>query len=328
MLKTLEAFTGFDDHELLANKDAVDGYPSLDNTGHILSLELPGVITDNSSVGSIDRNNRALYNSFGDSVLDFFSSNLRNASGISVSWSDYNLLDNQQCSRLNWGSGVLNHNESGSPFVSVDWQNRTLFDQNGYEIFNWQYGTFKDNYGYYEIHLFDRSLTDGADVEALNWNVRRLKDTSGYESIDWQNRVMYAPDGSTVVLQWSSGRVTGTIEGLVPIGGVIALLKQITGVPALPVEYMECNGGTVTDVASPMYGQAIPDLNNTNHFLMGAINSWPAEPDGGAATHNHTISQAYIGTPCQSVAADIQTPTADSPNIPPYTAVVYCIRIK
>jgi len=49
--------------------------------------------------------------------------------------------------------------------------------------------------------------------------------------------------------------------GIVPIGSVIAWHKSLTGVPALPDGWVECNGQTLDDEDSLLHGQVIPNLN-------------------------------------------------------------------
>ena len=90
--------------------------------------------------------------------------------------------------------------------------------------------------------------------------------------------------------------------GMVPIGGVVAWFKSITGVPSLTAQFTECNGQTLSDPTSPLNGQVIPDLNG---FLSGAVKRFlrgggagdgatsPASDDGtgntagGSETHQH-----------------------------------------
>ncbi|MCX6353920.1 MAG: hypothetical protein NTZ78_03310 [Candidatus Aureabacteria bacterium] len=61
----------------------------------------------------------------------------------------------------------------------------------------------------------------------------------------------------------------------VPIGTILAWHKDLTGVPALPSGWLECNGQTVADAASPINGQVLPNLNSApsgtegGYFLRG-----------------------------------------------------------
>ena len=65
-----------------------------------------------------------------------------------------------------------------------------------------------------------------------------------------------------------------------PIGSIVAWHKNLTGVPALPPEWLECNGQTVSDAGSPLNGQVVPDLNSVvpmyaggGRFLRGGTSS-------------------------------------------------------
>jgi hypothetical protein len=47
----------------------------------------------------------------------------------------------------------------------------------------------------------------------------------------------------------------------VPIGSIIAWHKSLPGTPALPSNFVECNGQTLNDSESPYQGEVIPNLN-------------------------------------------------------------------
>ncbi|MFA5857622.1 MAG: hypothetical protein WC955_00995 [Elusimicrobiota bacterium] len=78
--------------------------------------------------------------------------------------------------------------------------------------------------------------------------------------------------GNTYALKISSSNGTellsvkhnGTISGcgFIPIGTIVAWHKSFANTPALPGSWVECTGGTVSDAASPINGQAIPNLNS------------------------------------------------------------------
>ena len=65
-------------------------------------------------------------------------------------------------------------------------------------------------------------------------------------------------NGTISATQVYSGAV---LKGF-PIGVVIPWHKSMTGVAPLPDGWLECNGQTISDAASPMNGQAVPDLNS------------------------------------------------------------------
>src|SRR5262249_29149755 len=85
------------------------------------------------------------------------------------------------------------------------------------------------------------------------------------------------------------GEVTNIVVslGTVPIGAIIAWDKSLTGVPALPSNFVECNGQTISDSASPLDGQTVRNLNGANRFLRGNSTSGGT---GGTASHVHAFS--------------------------------------
>ncbi len=124
-----------------------------------------------------------------------------------------------------------------------------------------------------------------------------------------------------------------------PIGAIIAWLKSTTGVPALPAGWVECNGGNVSNVNSPINGQPIPDLNTTNLFLRGNSTS---SSTGGAGTHTHDFDVNSNAT-TDTIDVDALTPnatvasaghahevigtTTSVNNLPPYMDIVWILRI-
>ncbi len=121
--------------------------------------------------------------------------------------------------------------------------------------------------------------------------------------------------------------------GLVPVGGMVAWLKDLSGTPALPTNFAECNGQTISDPESPFNGVTLPDLNGK--FLVGSTLSGT---EGGASTHSHTgttvpgSSSMSTFTGTGSVASAISHThnytTSTESNLPPYFSVVWIIRIK
>ncbi len=95
---------------------------------------------------------------------------------------------------------------------------------------------------------------------------------------------------STIDMVAKSLAVTETTNsacGFVPIGCPIPWLKTLTGVPALPANFVECNGQVLSDAASALNGQTIPDLNAGNVVLTGNSTSGGTSSDINAA-HTHT----------------------------------------
>lgn len=123
----------------------------------------------------------------------------------------------------------------------------------------------------------------------------------------------------------------------VPIGGVVPWMKDLTGVPALSENFVECNGQTLSDEESPLDGQTIPDLNGSsgeNRFLRGNTVSGGT---GGSETHNHggetgpadTEDGFYRQGSVVLTAPDEHTHDISTSNhLPPYHNVVMVMRVK
>jgi len=82
------------------------------------------------------------------------------------------------------------------------------------------------------------------------------------------------------------------VHSVVPIGTIMPWVKNMTGVPALSDEWVECNGQTLNDTESVLNGQLIPNLNSDNRFLRGNTVSGGT---GGSDTHNHFSSISNPG---------------------------------
>jgi hypothetical protein len=111
---------------------------------------------------------------------------------------------------------------------------------------------------------------------------------------------------------------------LVPIGGVIPWFKDTPGVPALPSNFVECNGQVLADPASPLDGQTMPDINTgAQRFIRGGASSGAT---GGIDSFATALADnAGVGTAQNFVTVDF-SPGAQP--FPPYVSAVYVIRVK
>jgi hypothetical protein len=94
--------------------------------------------------------------------------------------------------------------------------------------------------------------------------------------------------GDMLMATSTDGTATWTQAGygLVPIGSIIAWHGNMSGVPSLPTGWVQCSGGTVSDAASPMNGQAIPNLN-------GGTTSQSGDASRGRFLRGHTTSGLF-----------------------------------
>jgi microcystin-dependent protein len=148
---------------------------------------------------------------------------------------------------------------------------------------------------------------------------------------------------------WAITATANAPTGMVPVGCMIAYLKSFPNTPALPSNFVECNGQVLSDADSPYNGQTIPDLNGSGgiqRFLRGSTTSGTT---GGEDTHVLTATEmpshshsynmpagsethgtggqsmyyTYSGTSTGNAGGD-----QAHENRPPYYEVVWIIRIK
>lgn len=129
-----------------------------------------------------------------------------------------------------------------------------------------------------------------------------------------------------------------------PIGAIIAWHKNLTGTPALPAGWVECNGGTLYNPDSPYHGQAIPDLNGDKRFLRGGSVSGDLQQDAfqghrhslgsytftvGTAS-NCTLARNVDGTYGKDPVTDGThgTPRVDSETRPINMSVVWIMKVS
>ena len=89
--------------------------------------------------------------------------------------------------------------------------------------------------------------------------------------------------------------MTNSACGFVPIGGVTAWMKNLTGTPALPANFVECNGQLLSDTESVYDNVTIPNLNGLNYFMRGNATSGGV---GGLETVK--LSAAESGVPAHT----------------------------
>jgi hypothetical protein len=78
-----------------------------------------------------------------------------------------------------------------------------------------------------------------------------------------------------------------------PIGTVLPWLKTLTGCPALPANWVECSGQTLSDAESLFNGQVIPNLNGNINVLKGASTSGGTSSENYLPSHTHAHSATH-----------------------------------
>ncbi len=67
-------------------------------------------------------------------------------------------------------------------------------------------------------------------------------------------------------------------EFYLPIGSITAWHKNFVKNHDLPNSWIECNGQTVSDQNSPLFGEIVPNLNGEGLFLRGGVKSGTIQP--------------------------------------------------
>ena len=115
-----------------------------------------------------------------------------------------------------------------------------------------------------------------------------------------------------------------TLGTLVPIGGVIPWFKDTPGVPGLPANFVECNGQFLSDPASPLNGQLMPDINTgAQRFLRGALSSGTLGGIDSFATAQ--ADNSGINPPVTFVTTEFSPGAVP---FPPYVTAVFVIRVR
>lgn len=135
-------------------------------------------------------------------------------------------------------------------------------------------------------------------------------------------------DGRTFTFQAPAGPVG---VGGVPIGAIVMWSGDQFGM-SIPDGFVFCNGGFVSDPASPINGAAIPDFNVARRFARGNTASGGV---GGSDTHNHlaTTPEGSARTDGGEQASFLRNPgeafiTASGSSLPSYGDVIFIMRVR
>ena len=110
----------------------------------------------------------------------------------------------------------------------------------------------------------------------------------------------------------------------VPVGVVVAWMKSQTNTPALPREWVQCDGQTLGLPGSPYDGTTIPNLNGADgapqRFLRGALSGGES---GGTENHQHgRMLIDRSGKRTVNVSSRI-----DANHLPPYFDIVWIMKV-
>jgi len=199
-----------------------------------------------------------------------------------------------------------------------------------------------------ELGLF-AAVSEGGimtSADGFTWTSRTSAADNSWTDIAWSPElgvfaaVAMSGEATTKVMVSSSPAVY--LPGIVPVGAIVAWHKDLSGTPALPAEFVECNGQEITDTESPLHGQHAPDLNGdlsgVPTFVRGNTTSGG---DGGSVSKDVDVTGAAEGTVSASfctgtggsicaspVGASVSASGTIDDIQPPYIDMVYIMRIK
>ncbi len=108
---------------------------------------------------------------------------------------------------------------------------------------------------------------------------------------DLQSEITRAADAETQL----QSQIAVLNQLIAPVGAIIAWHKDATTGLTIPTGWVECSGGTVSDVESTLNGVNIPNLNGEARFLRGGSTSGTPQGDT-IGTHKHSIYAISVAT--------------------------------
>jgi hypothetical protein len=153
---------------------------------------------------------------------------------------------------------------------------------------------------------------------------------------------------TTVKIQNGAVTVAKCAAGVIaPVGSVFSWLKTLTNTPALPANWVECNGQVLSDADSVYDGVTLPNLNGASaqpqRFLRGAATSGTTGGEDAHTlsaaempTHSHLYSGGTGGASgsADGTTGNLNKSTTDAgsgnahENRPSFYEVVFIMRIK
>ena len=120
--------------------------------------------------------------------------------------------------------------------------------------------------------------------------------------------------------------------GLIPVGAGGAWLGSLTNTPALPDEFVQCNGQLLSDPQSIFNGQTIPDLNGSVSSKPCLLRGMPTSGStGGSDTHTHSLATNPVALGLLGTGLAYRQLTmnvGDASTLPQYYTVIYVLRVK
>lgn len=166
----------------------------------------------------------------------------------------------------------------------------------------------------------------------LHWKIGMVKVRNAITKSLADDRYLKQDGSKELTANWDAGNYDITATefigwGIIPIGAVVAWLKNFAGTPSLPDGWVECNGQVINDSDSVYNGQTLPNLNGGQRFLRGKTTSgtW-----SGQGAHKHSFLAYRVGISLGLVYYyfPANNSTYYTTTSPEYYSVVWVIRIK
>ena len=180
-------------------------------------------------------------------------------------------------------------------------------------------------------YITNNTTNINSNTTAINNNTTAINNDADVDSTNELQTLSLSID----TLSISKGNYVTLPTSGMPIGAVIAWLKNLAGVPALPDGFVECNGQVLNDSLSPLNAVPIPDLNGatgTQKFLRGDTISGGT---GGSETHSHMqtdpgnwVFGGASGCAGTNEGARANSQTNVASTLPSYYEVVWIMRVK
>ena len=229
--------------------------------------------------------------------------------------------------RYNWQNNWI-YDNAGTPALSIDLGARTLYNSYGINTLDWTGARSNDalmsfdtslvylkngigdinNAGFYTVDTLNRYLVDPNNDPSLKWSVANpstagapwgvaIKSTivnyaDSQPSIDPNNRILYASDGTTPVLNWANGNITTyninpSVTNTYSLGS--STLKWLKGwFSGLDVQGSTLLNGTTTQRGNFNQTSGNATINN---FYGGM---WMHNDTGLSGTFNSTYQRLYF----------------------------------
>lgn len=140
--------------------------------------------------------------------------------------------------------------------------------------------------------------------------IKRLDDTQD----DWENSEVLNAQDLNDTFNAAYDYIYKNFFSVQPIGSIIAFPKGITGLPALPTGWFECDGTNGTPNLNNRFLRGVDPVTQTTGVL------------GGSESHSHgtNFSGAWGGT------SSLNNPfsTTATSHLPPFTRVVWVMRVS